>query len=225
MATREDSIDSNDDLPYPPPARIFEDMEEIRPGNATATTTGKPSSLAASSRAKPLAPHLHLDTQLTPPMLPSNPTSASVSTHVSVTSSASIPSISMPLEPGSASEPSRNQKQRQHASNPPASCRMERRPRTSSAAWDAYFRGQEARGVIYEQAQPAPPKQTSSRVIAPRTAMAAMEPARAPANFQVLETQSQHMIIHDSSSNQLVEAQIPSLDFSRSAALQAVLRP
>ena len=143
MATGEDSIDSDDDLPYPP-ARIFEDMEEVQPGNDTATTTGEPSSSAASSWAKPLAPHLHLDTQLTPPMLPSNPTSASVSMHVSATSSASLPSISVPSEPGSASEPSCNQRQRQRASNPPASGRMERRPRTSSAAWDAYFRGPEA---------------------------------------------------------------------------------
>jgi hypothetical protein len=224
MATGEDSINSDDDLPYPP-ARIFEDMEEIRPGNVTAVTTGEPSSSAASSRAKPLAPHLHLDTQLTPPTLPSNPTSASVSTHVSATSSASLPSISVPSEPGSTSELSRDQRQRLRASNPSASRRTERRPRTSSAAWDAYFRGQEARGVVYEQARPAPPERTSSRVIAPRAATAAMEPARTLANFQVLETRSQHMIIHDSSSNQLVEAQIPSLDFSRSAALQAVLRP
>ena len=35
--------------------------------------------------------------------------------------------------------------------------------------------------------------------------------------------QAQHLVIHDSSSNQLVEAIIPSLDFSQSATLQNVL--
>ena len=44
--------------------------------------------------------------------------------------------------------------------------------------------------------------------------------ARPPSNFCVLNLQVQHLVIHDSSSGQLVEAMVPSIDFSQSVAFK-----
>jgi hypothetical protein len=88
-----------------------------------------------------------------------------------------------------------------------------------------YFQEQETRGVTYESSDTAISTRPSSSAPLSRASTSEVGFVRPPANFKVLNLQAQHMIIHDSSSGQLVEATVPSIDFSRSVALQNILHP
>jgi hypothetical protein len=121
------------------------------------------------------------------------------------------------------SEQSQAQRRRQRASEHRATPRT-KLPRANRDAWDNYFRDQEAWGIVYERDEPS----SSSRPLATALQPCAMTNevgfAKPPSNFRVLNLQAQHMIIHDSSSGQLVEATVPSIDFSQLAALRNLLQ-
>jgi hypothetical protein len=159
-----------------------------------------------------------------PPVSTSNPVSTSTSVQASAISSTSSANIPLPSTSGNRATQSQNQKKKQRTGEYQAPFKVDRSS-ASKDAWDAYFRDQQAQGVTYDESDASLPSQPSSTALLPRAMTSDVGFARPPSNFRVLNLQAQHMIIHDSSSNQLVEASIPSIDFSQSAALQNILCP
>jgi hypothetical protein len=138
-------------------------------------------------------------------------------------------STSSPIAPPSSTSErlatcSRDQKRWQRTEEFRAAVRPEPLS-TSKGAWEAYFQEQEARGIEYEGSNPSPSTRNSSTALLSRDPTLDVGSVRAPSNFRVLNLQAQHLIIHDSSSGQLVEATMPSINFSQSAALQNILHP
>jgi hypothetical protein len=119
-------------------------------------------------------------------------------------------------------ERSRVQRRRLRTGEHRATARTEP-PSANQEAWDNYFRDQESRGIVYGRAEPSSSNPPAAALL-PRSATSEVGFARPPANFQVLNLQAQHMVIHDSSSGQLVEATVPSIDFSQSVALWNILQ-
>jgi hypothetical protein len=146
----------------------------------------------------------------------STPSSAQAST-VSSVSSANLP---LPTQQEETERGRHRRRQQQRAGE-----RTAEPLSMSRGAWDSYFHEQEARGVSYKRHGPSPPHSSTATAILPRTMTAKVGFARPPSNFQVLNLQAQHLVIHNSSSGKLVEATVPSIDFSQSAALQNLLLP
>ena len=117
---------------------------------------------------------------------------------------------------------SQDQKRHQQTEEFQATARLEP-PSASKGAWEAYFQEQEAQGIKYEGSNSSPSMQNSSTALLSHDPTLDVGSVRSPSNFRVLNLQAQHLIIHNSSSGQLVEATMPSIDFSWSVALQNIL--
>jgi hypothetical protein len=173
-------------------------------------------------------PSLQLDIahSLAPPFLMSTPASASSSTPASAVSSAfssaSSHNASSRSRHESAPRRGRTSRMRQRAREYPGSSRQPPRAPANRERWDQYFDSQEARGTSYNNRSPAPC--TGSVALASRSLVTELGPVQAIPQLQVLDLQSQPMLLHDTASNQLVEAAVISTDFSRSSVLQQAMQ-
>jgi hypothetical protein len=171
---------------------------------------------------------LRLDTarSLAPPPSTSTPASASSSAPASAASSAfsstSSRNASSHSRRESAPRRGRTSRMRQRAREYPGSSRQPPRAPASRDRWEQYFDSREARGTSYDNRGSAP--RASSAALAPPTMVNEVGPVRAVPQLRVLDMQTQPMLLHDTASNQLVEAAILSTDFSQSSVLQRAIQ-
>ena len=166
----EDEGSANEHDGVAPSGKITEIMEDVQ-------LSGEPTlapleSLRLALPAPPVSrqePALQLDTagSLAPPASISNPASASASAPTSAVSSAS--SLNAPAHPqqGPSSRRGRTARRQQRTRDYPGPSRPPRRTEASRETWSQYFDHREARGVSYDNRDPAP--QASSSALAPRT--------------------------------------------------------
>ena len=220
----EDEGSANEHDGVAPSGKITEIMEDVQlSGEPTlAPLESLRLALPAPSVSRE-EPALQLDTagSLAPPASISNPASASASAPTSAVSSAS--SLNAPAHPqqGPSARRGRTARRQQRARDYTGPSRPPRRTEASRETWNQYFDHREARGVSYDNRDPAP--RASSSALAPRTSATDVGPVRAVPHLRVLNMQAQPMLLHDTSSNQLVETAILSTDFSQSAVLQGAL--
>ncbi len=213
-----------------PAGKFTEVMEDVQRTDELELQPWKPLRLALPAPpALTRDSNLQLDTMssLAPPLSTSNPASASTSTPTSAVSSAfsSASSLNTPSHPrrGSSRRQGRTARRHQRASQYPGSSRPPQRAEASREAWDQYYESREARGVDYDNRDSAPRASSRPSALASRTSATDVGPVQAVPRLRVLSMQAQPMLLHDTSSNQLVETAILSTDFSQSTILQSAL--
>lgn len=241
------SADEESEIPPIASGKIVEVMEDVQPTPAPALQSFElvrralpappprsqlPESLLQDQPSESLPRNLESSLQLdiarslAPPLSTSNPASASSSAPASAISSAfssaSSHNASSHSRHESAPRRGRTSRMRQRAREYPGSSRQPPRAPASRERWDQYFGSQEAQGTSYDNRGPAP--RTSSASLAPRPAATQVGPVRAIPQMRVLDLQAQPMLLHDTASNQLVEAAILSTDFSQSSVLRHAIQ-
>ena len=177
-------------------------------------TPSRPLSSPVSDEAAEISPYTPISS------LPSMSTSAAVS----AISSASLANIPLPTGPWGSMRPRHNQRRRQCASAHPETLLSEPQPQASRDVWNAYFHRQEAQGVEYDRARDPLPSCAGPSALVPQANLYRASALPSFADVHVMEVQAQRMLTHDSSSNQLVEATLPSFNFSQSTAMQMALQ-
>jgi hypothetical protein len=223
--------DESDEATFPP-EKIKEVMEDIQPTGAPTLSPLEDLRLAVPEPSLPSkGPVLQLDIadSLAPPGSISNPASAPTSAPTSAISSAfsSASSLNAPSHSRRGTPHQwrgRAARRQQCANEYPGSSRPPLRAQASRETWDQYFGRQEASGVSYDSRNESTTHARSAAIV-PRSDATNVGFVQAAPQFRVLGSQAQPMLLHDTSSNQLVETTILSTDFSQSAVLQRVLHP
>ncbi len=207
-----------------PSGKITEIMEDVQPTGELALAPFESLRLALPVPSAPrrgLALQLDTTSSLAPPASTSNSASASASAPTSAASSASSLNAPAHSHRGPSIRRGRTARRQQRTREYPGSSRPPQRTEASRETWNQYFDSREARGASYDNRNPAP--RASSSSLAPRTSATDVGPVRVVPQLRVLSMQAQPMLLHDTSSNQLVETAILSTDFSQSAVLQSAL--